>query len=221
MMEQIPELTVDPRALRRALNERDILFAELEHRTRNNLQMVVGFIALAAKRAEHPEAKAVLQDVMRRVQMVDAAERALFKRGAFERVELAEFLPEVVKELMALDGRPGVKAEFAVEPVETSVRQASALGLVVNELATNALKHAFPGGHGRLMLELRRSGDMRALIVVADTGVGIAKTASATKCVGMGTQIIEGLCQQAEAVLELTSNAGTRAVLEFEPVPNG
>lgn len=219
MMEQVPEPALDPRQLRSALRERDILFAELEHRTHNNLQMVVGFVALAAKRAEHPETEAALQDVMRRVQMIDAAERALFKRGAFERVDLGEFLPEVVKELMALDGRPGVQAQYAVEPVETSVRQASALGLAVNELAMNALKHAFPGGSGRLTLELRRIGGDRAQIAVVDTGVGVASATSATKRGGMGAQIIEGLCRQAGAVIELTSNGGTHAVLEFGPVP--
>jgi two-component sensor histidine kinase len=218
-MAQHPEAGAEEaRDLRLALIEKDVLFAELEHRTRNNLQMIVGLIALTARQARHPEAKAALQDIMRRVQMVDAAERALFSRAAFDRVDLADFLPEVVNELIVLDGRPQVQTEIAVEHVETSVRQASALALIVNELATNALKHAFPDDQGVLRLELRPIAQARAQIVVVDSGVGIADPSSSRRQ-GMGTRIVEGLCRQAGAELTVTSAGGTRAIVEFEPAP--
>lgn len=175
--------------LRAALAERNILFAELEHRTRNTLQMIAGFLQLAAKAAEHPEAKAALKDVMRRVQMVDVAERTLLSLAAIDRVDLGIFLPQVVNELMALEGRGGVNFESSAECVVTSVHQATALGMVVNELATNALKHAFPGGSGMLRLEVRSLEDGRAQAVVVDDGVGTAMARGPRPGGGMGTQI--------------------------------
>ena len=199
-----------------ALQNKDVLFAELEHRSRNTLQMISAFLTMAAKSAKHSETKSALQDVRRRVESVDAAERALLKLAADDRVDLAEFLPEVVKELMVLEARPGVRFEMAVEPVETTVRQASSLGMIVNELTLNAMKHAFPAGRGAIRLEVRRLGDVRAQVVVADDGIGAAAASTATRGSGMGRRIVDGLCRQTAANLEIHSGGGTRAVLEFD-----
>jgi two-component sensor histidine kinase len=209
-----PPQSETEQALRSALVESEVLFAELEHRTKNIMQMIAGLLSVQASRAEHPETKAALRDVMRRVQGLDAAQRALNKLGALDRVELGPFLGAVVQELMALEPRPGVTFEVSAQPVETSVDQASALGLIVNELVTNALKHAFPNRGGEIRLEVGPLGESRGRVVVADNGVGRSEDQPRNGR-GLGMTLINALAGQARAELAFTNDAGTRAVVEF------
>lgn len=202
-------------ALRSALADREVLYAELEHRMKNVMQMITSFLSLQASRAELPETKAALHDVMRRVQGLDVAQRALLKLGALDRVDLAQFLPAILRERMLLDARPDVTCDVAVEAVEASVDQASALGLVVNELAMNALKHAFPGGGGVIRLEVRHLSNGRAQVVVADNGIGLPGGPIPQCEGGLGMALIHALSRQAHAELLLSGDGGTRAALDF------
>lgn len=202
-------------ALRSALAESEVLFAELDHRMKNIMQMIAGFLSVQASRAEHPETKAALRDVMRRVQGLDVAQRALLKLGALDRVELGAFLGSVVSELMALEPRPDVTFEASAQPVEASVDQASALGLIVNELVTNALKHAFPGRPGEIRLEVGPLPNGRGRIVVADNGVGRSEQGRPKAASGLGMTLIDALAGQAQAEIAFTDGAGTQAVVEF------
>jgi two-component sensor histidine kinase len=207
-------------ALRSALTESQVLLAELDHRMKNVMQMIAAFLSLQAKDAKTPEVRAALNDVMRRVQGLDVAQRALLKLGALDNVNLSAFLPAVIEELMALEGRPGVTCELAVRPVDTSVDQASALGLVVSELTTNALKHAFPGGGGVIRLEVGPVGADRGRVVVTDNGVGLSGFESRDD--GLGMNLIQALARQARAQLAIATDAGFRAALEFPLArPNG
>lgn len=202
-------------ALRSALTDREVLFAELEHRVRNVMQMIAGFLSFQAAQATLPETKAALADVMRRIQGLDVAQRALLKLGAFDRVDLGAYLSAVLEELMTLEARPGVTCELAIQPVETGVDQASALGLVVSELAVNALKHAFPSGGGVIRLEVEALPVERCRVAVVDNGVGVSDDAPRPREGGLGMSLVEALSRQAFARLVLSGDKGMRAELEF------
>jgi two-component sensor histidine kinase len=200
-----------------ALQNKDVLFAELEHRSRNTLQMISAFLAMAANSAKHPETKSALRDVRRRVESVDAAERALLKLAADDRVDLAEFLPEVVKELMVLETRPGLRFEMAVEPVETTVRQASSLGMIVNELTLNAMKHAYPaGGGGRSAWRCAGSATCERRSLSPMRGSARPRRPRGRAGAAWGGGSWTGFVGQMAANLEICSGGGTRAVLEFD-----
>jgi two-component sensor histidine kinase len=200
--------------LRDQLADREVLLAELDHRLKNIMMMIAGFLALQARRAESPETRAALHDVMLRVQGLERAQQALLKLGAWERVDLRPFLAEVVGQLILLEGRPEVRFEAFGTSLECSVAQASALGLVVNELATNSLKHAFPKGGGLLTLEVRQEPGGRGVVIIADNGVGWGGQPTRHDR-GIGLRLIEALSRHAGAKITLTSDAGARAVLEF------
>lgn len=201
-------------ALRQALADKEILYAELEHRTKNIMMMIVSFLSLQAARSKTEEAKVALRDVMRRVHGLNVAQRALVKLGVLDRVDLGRFLPEVVKELLSLEGRRAIRFETSTEHCETSVTQASALGLIVNELTTNALKHAFPDGSGVLSLEVRCT-KAEGSVVVSDDGVGSPSAPHANGDTGIGLHLSEALSRQAGAELTVAVDRGTRCSLRF------
>jgi len=102
-------------------------------------------------------------------------------------------------------------------PLEVGLDFAIPLGLLVTELVTNSLKHAFPQGKGRIEVTLTRRADRTMVLVVSDNGVGYdpAETAGSEKSAGLGSSLIDGLVSQLNAVIKVSGTNGTRSEVIF------
>src|SRR5476651_2718409 len=159
----------------RKQRERDALMLtnEISHRIKNNLQIVVGLIAFEARSTPAPYVqgyKAMQARIGAIAQLYDLISQS--SRG--RTVAVDAYLKEIAKTMSAslLGNTSGIKIEVEGEPVEIDPDRAVPFGLLVNELTTNAIKHAFPGGRGLVKLCVERKGDQIEL-VVSDNGVGI------------------------------------------------
>jgi PAS domain S-box-containing protein len=200
-----------------------MLLSELQHRVKNNLQLIISFLSLKARRVETAEARGVLEEVIQRVRGVGAVQERLHEEAASgATVDLAEYLPELARDVLSAEGGEAAKLMVEAEPVHTSMVQAATLGLMLNELLTNAMKHAFDeDGAGVIRLEIRPREEGRGEMIVADSGPGFPEAALAPPRKGSrGTGLVDALARKAPAVLTRENRDGARVTVRFVVDPS-
>jgi two-component sensor histidine kinase len=179
-----------------ALARKDALLHEIDHRVKNNLQLIASLILLQSRRATDEAARGALKTVLDRVTAVATVHRRLFQ-GDVLRFDAADFVRDLAGDLAAAAGRDDLEIALRLDRVTLPAAAAAPFALVVNELLGNALKHAFPPGRGGgITVSLAVAGDA-GVLTVSDDGVGLGDQAP-----GFGLTIVRLLCQQLHAELE-------------------
>lgn len=195
-------------ALEQALERNRVLFKEIHHRVKNNLQQVTSLIRL------QQAPSAMKDDLTRRITAMSAVHQHIYESDQFGALDAEAYLARVLKGLSD-SAPPGVELEWSLAPLQLSPDQALPLGLIVNEIVLNAFKHGFPDGRAGLVtikLERPLEGN-EAVLVVQDNGVGMAETPAGG--IGLGTRLISGLAQQLGGRTTVTRDDGVRVELRF------
>lgn len=193
------------------LAERELLFRELQHRVNNDFTIVNSLLDLQRRKSGDPETRGALEQAMGRIRSVARVHHHLYVVPDIGAIDFRQYLTDLC----------GALAEAAFPPAGLSLRchceeaymprsRAIAVGLVTNELVTNAVKHAFPGGReGSIDVRFQRS-DNGWLLSVRDDGVGLPDMPSKS---GLGTNLTEEFARQAGGTLTLERKNGTLACL--------
>ena len=218
------------RSLQAALQEREILLRELQHRVKNNLYVVSSLLGLQANRIDDDGARQALMEVQGRVHAIGLAHSILQASQDISRLDLGAYLGDLCRTLIAAAPFP-VTLDLDLQPAQVSLQVGVPLGLIVNEIVSNSLQHAFgPGGgpeggpesgpeSGMVSLSVRRAGD-RIELMIADNGRGMDAAAVAARRGSLGRKLIAALAVQIQGTL--TRPAVERGVcyhLSF-PVPH-
>ena len=189
--------------------------AEIDHRTNNNYQTVLALVLAQAKRADAP-VKEALGQVADRIGAIALASKqlALFSDN-LEEVRVTHHLGELCMQIRQGLSRPGVDVECHIDDLSVGAEQAVAMSILVNELVTNALKHAFPDDrHGQIRVSLGKSNG-GLLLEVTDNGVGMT-SGTRSRGTGLGTRLVETFTKQLGARHEVeTGDGGTRHRIMF------
>uniref|UniRef100_B0T127 Signal transduction histidine kinase n=1 Tax=Caulobacter sp. (strain K31) TaxID=366602 RepID=B0T127_CAUSK len=199
------------RDLTQALDQKTALLHEVDHRVKNNLQLISSLLLLQNRRVTDPAVKASLRGMLERVSAIATVHRRLFQSDDVERFDVSAFVRDLVSDMMGGARRDDIKVRLDLERIDVAASKAAPLALVISELFSNALRHAFPPGHGgEISVEITRDhGDFR--IEIADNGVGVESSVSSG---GFGLTIVQLLCQQLKARSETTpADPGTRVVV--------
>ncbi len=205
----------------RMVDERDSLIRELQHRVRNNAQATSSMLSLQAGRSRDPVVATALRGAAARVLLATQVQDRMFQMASSATVELG---PEVIAAAQAacdVAGQDRARLHCVIASgIAVPVRQAAPLALIVNELTTNALHHAFaPDSVGQVRVTLRRLGAGEAELEVADDGVGLPQTPGIG---GLGLHLAARLASQAGSSLVVEAppeGAGTRLRLRFPDPP--
>lgn len=183
---------------------------EVDHRVKNNLQLIASLIQLQARRSSEPAAREALSAVLQRVNAVATVHRRLFQ-GDVQRFEAADFLRDLAGDMAAAAGRDDLEIALSLEAVQIPAASAAAFALVASELVGNALRHAFPAGRGgRISIALTQDAGA-CVLTVADNGVGVGDAPQ-----GIGLALTRLMCQQLHARFEFGPAepiGGVRAVV--------
>jgi PAS domain S-box-containing protein len=198
--------------LRRSLEQNQILLREVHHRVKNNLQVIISLLSLQLAEVTEPKLRDVLLESQSRIRAMALIQEQLYREEEFARLDFHHYVSSLVSQLVApyrTEERPGSPAlRIEVEPVSLTLEQAIPLGLILNELVTNCLKHAFPEACSQSMEEreirigLRRETD-HVLLEVADNGVGLPQNLEQRRTRSLGMRIIDTLTQQLEGVVRM------------------
>ena len=203
-----------------ALHQRDVLLREVYHRVKNNLQVIDGLLVMQAKKLADAEARAALGSLRGRIHALGLVHHQLMNSANLKTFDIAPFLQELSANIIDGGGSGGIHLSVEAAPLEVGLDFAIPLGLLVTELVTNSIKHAFPGGEGNIVVKLERRSDGEVALVVADDGHGWSgdQTSLGGGAPGLGTSIIRGLVAQLGGVLTMATQNGVRIEIRV-PAP--
>lgn len=210
--------------LRQALVEKDILLKEVQHRVKNNLNVIKSLVNLQASRSSDPEFKREAKILIDRIFSISLVQELLYARNSLDSIDLKEYFEGLIRNIVSGFGSVGLRLEMDIESVPgASIDLAVPLGLIVNEVLTNTLKHAFAagrssasGGEPRIEVEFKVKSCVCALSI-ADNGPGFDADA-VSRSRGLGIKLIETLSAQLGASFHYGFEPGARFELTI-PFP--
>lgn len=212
---QVEERTA---ALEAALDAKTVLLHEVDHRVKNNLTMIGSLLRLQARSIADPAISAKLDTMLERVDALATVHRRLYQSADITRFDVGAFTANLVNDVVASSGRSDIVVDARCESIDIASSMASSLGLIINEVVTNAVKHAYVDGRGgTLTVVTSRTGDL-ASVEISDDGQGFDPTEG--KPDGLGRVLIKRLSRQLGAVAEWTDAApGARVTISFPAEP--
>jgi PAS domain S-box-containing protein len=220
-------------ALQTSLQEKVALLNEVHHRVKNNLQVITSLLRLEAGRSTQAATKVVLQDMQGRIRSMALLHESLYRAGNFAAIDLAAYLKQLATQAFRAQSNGAVRLQLALDAVHVSLDQATPCGLLVNELLSNGLKHAFPSGRtGELHVELHASpqpgdGSTQASaqapvqswrLCVSDNGVGLPSDFEQRRTQSLGLQLASDLARQLGGRLTIGPGPGNGTGASFAVV---
>jgi PAS domain S-box-containing protein len=207
--------------LRDSLAEKEVLLKEVHHRVKNNLQIISSLLFLQKDAMSDPVLQGALEESRNRIASMALIHEELYRSGDLARVDIKEYLERLAPKVVhALRGAKSVGFALALGDCRVSVDKAIPIGLIVNELLTNAVKHGLAGrDSGAIRVRLERDGPM-VHITVEDDGAGLPPGfhPDATRTLGM--QLVVQLTRQLRGTLSFASGEGACFRLSFSPEDN-
>jgi PAS domain S-box-containing protein len=203
--------------LRQALAEKTALLQEIHHRVKNNLQAVSSLLYLQADKTEHVETRKILQESRNRVLSMALVHEQLYASENLANIDMARYLKELATNLYHsyhVDIER-IRLNVDIEPLMLSIEQAVPCGLLIQELVSNAIKHAFPNEEsGTIFIRLHKQ-EKQLRLVVRNTGVPFPPEIDIERAETMGLDLINTFVQQLQGTLELEKDNGTRFIVVF------
>lgn len=202
-----------------AIEERDLLMAEVHHRTKNNLSLVISLMRLSRNAAKSDEAREILRDLEGRVSAIAKVHDQLQHEGAADTVELVSLLHDVASQSRNAFASTGRDIEISVEgqPARLPSSTAVDLSLVVGELITNACKHAFPDcEQGKITIRAEDSG-RDFILVIRDDGIGLPEElVRPGRAMSLGWRMVRSMVQKHGGTLQNHNDGGLVTTLTFD-----
>jgi two-component sensor histidine kinase len=201
-----------------SLQEKEVLLKEIHHRVKNNLQIISSLLNLQSGHIDDPQATEVFQDSQHRVRSMALVHEKLYQSQDLAWVGFAEYIRNLATYLFRAysASATGVTLDIQADDVFLTIDTAVPCGLILNELISNALKHAFPDGQaGEIHVELHAHGYRQVTLSVADTGIGLPNDLDLNTTTSLGLQLVHTLVDQLNGHIELNGIRGTEFNITF------
>ncbi|MRR05437.1 MAG: PAS domain S-box protein [Deltaproteobacteria bacterium] len=216
------DITENKRAEERmqaALAEKVVLLKEIHHRVKNNLQIVSSLLELQSDSIEGDASRRYIRESQDRIRSIALVHEQLYKSEDLSLIDFAGYVDELVWSLYrsSVIDQDKIRADVEVRDIELGIDEAIPCGLIINELVSNCLKHAFPGDR-RGSVSIRGTLDEEGYIclTVADTGVGLPQDFDVASSESLGLQIVSQLTKQLHGTLEICGDSGVKVCLRFK-----
>jgi two-component sensor histidine kinase len=184
------------REIVRAKERAETLLAEMNHRVANSLALVGGLLRLQSNASDNEQVRQALKETQGRIAAIAGMHRSLYTTDHVDSVEMDRYLAALVKDIANTVGteHPSVQLLVDADPIELPADRAVSVGMIVTELATNALKYAYPDGtKGEIRACFKRFDENRAVLSVADDGVGMGGASRNPTSTGLGQKIVKSM----------------------------
>jgi PAS domain S-box-containing protein len=207
--------------LRESLLEKEVLLKEIHHRVKNNLQVVSSLLSLQSEQILDRQAREVFRESQNRVKSMALIHERLYRSTDLAHVDFGEYVRNLAVSLVNSyrTSMPQVQCDISVVSVPMDIDIAIPCGLILNELVSNALKYAFPGGReGRIEVKFAQAADETYELTVCDDGVGLPEGFDFRNTKSLGYQLVDLLVDQVKGRLEVGSGRGVSVSLLFSAV---
>ncbi|CAN5317116.1 sensor histidine kinase PhyK [soil metagenome] len=192
--------------LRENMAQKDALMREIHHRVKNNLQVITSLLNMQQRALKDPAARAAMYDTRQRITALALIYRALYQSPDLRRVDVRQFLEELIAQMVTGEGGGGsrVRSEFEADDLEIDPDKLAPLALFAVEALTNARKHAYPAGEGVVRIRFKVAAD-EAMLEISDDGQGDASLGGET---GVGRTLMTAFARQLRGRVEFISEPG-------------
>nr|WP_319372765.1 PAS domain S-box protein [uncultured Methanobacterium sp.] len=204
--------------LEQALQDKEMLMKEIYHRVKNNLMVISSLLNLQSRYIKDEEARAMFKESQERAQSMAMIHERLYRSADLKHINFGDYIRKLANDLFRtyVADPSRIKLELDVEDVMIDINIAIPLGLMVNELISNSIKHAFPEERsGEIRVKFKES-DNRCVLEVRDNGVGFSPDFEPEKADSLGLQLVNSLTQQISGELELERDQGTDFRITFK-----
>lgn len=204
--------------LNQSLKEKEVLFAEVHHRVKNNMAIITGLLNLQANSTNNEEAKKLINESKNRILSMSLVHTMLYSNTDLNKIKLDKYASSLCKELLnSLDSTGRIKLIEQYNDVEVSINKAIPIGLILNEAVTNSIKHAFNSSHPNPEITVNVSTQGKtANISVSDNGKGFEeKVQSDQKEKTLGISLIHSLTEQIDGQVEFLNAGGSQIKIKF------
>ena len=199
------------------LAEKELLLKEVHHRIKNNMAVIVSMLSLQAETLEDSSAVASLEDAQNRIRSMMVLYDKLYQSPKFREISTKEYLTSLIDEIVAnFPNRGLVTIEKRIDDVVLAAKILSPLGIILNELLTNAMKHAFIGREKGIIVVSLSIKETHVALVIKDNGKGIPESTDVSTSTGFGLHLVKILIGQLRGTIRLKREDGTTFILEFD-----
>jgi two-component sensor histidine kinase len=204
--------------LEASLKEKELLLQEIHHRVKNNLQVVASLLNLQQRTIKDPAVAQLFEDSRNRVYTMAAVHEKLYQSKSLDRINLGDYLRDLIDGLIQSYNVNSnyIQFEINTDLINVNIETAIPCGLIVNELVTNIVKHAFPDRRqGKVLVECLATSDGSIQLKVCDNGVGIPAHIDLSRASSLGLRIIGQLSRQLKGKMKIEATEGTCFALKF------
>ncbi len=214
----ITEEVENEERIRSILHEKELFLREVHHRIKNTLGTMKSLVFLQSHEVKDPRAVSAFENTERRIDAMILLYEWLYDlSSSFSNLPLKDYLCALIDQIAATFQRSeSIRIEKAFEPFELDVKRIQPLGIIINEIITNMMKHAFTGRAEGKIVATGRLHDSRIRISIQDDGVGMPESVDFERSTGFGLTLVKGLARQLDGTVNIERGNGTKFTLEFE-----
>jgi len=204
--------------IKASLMEKEVLLKEIHHRVKNNLQVVSSLLYLQSRKITDKEVESMFLNCQNRVKSISLIHEKLYQTNDLARIDFDKYIKSLVYHLFNSFGVKSEQIGLTVnsENIFLTMDTAIPCGLIINELVTNTLKHAFPSNRkGEIKIEVSYQRNNKFTLIVADNGIGLPQDIDIENTDTLGFQLVQTLIKQLEASLEINRENGTEYQITF------
>jgi two-component sensor histidine kinase len=218
--QEVAERKLAEGRVRKSLEEKEVLLKEIHHRVKNNLQIISSLLTLQSDYIDDERLLAMFVESQNRVRSMALVHERLYQSPNLAQVEFGKYIEQFTEQLLSTYqpslGQVVLRVDVQ-QDVALSIDEAVPCGFILNELVSNALKHAFPNGRsGEICVGLYRKDNGRVTLRVDDDGVGFPETTDVHNTESLGMQLVIALVDQLDGTIKLDRQRGTAIQIEFD-----
>ena len=205
--------------IKSSLEEKELLLREIHHRVKNNLQIISSLLNLQANHIKDEDILDHFNDYQNRIKSISLVHEKLYRSSDIGQVEMSNYTQHLVEDLVRNYGRPDLDILFDIEEVKLGIDTAIPCGLIINELVSNSLKHAFPDNKtGEIRIKFNKNASNEFELLIQDNGVGISPKIDLEHSETLGLELVSSLVQQLDGCMQMQKNPGTTFYIKFQEI---
>lgn len=215
----VRDVTERKRIEAQAREAREMYIKEIHHRVKNNLQVISSLLFLQSTYTTDPHTLGILKESQSRVKSIALIHEKLYRSTDLVALDFAEYVQDLVSDLFRTYGvnQEGIRVVLRVSNVSLDIDTAIPCGLIINELVSNVLKHAFPDGRqGEVIVELAPAGPQEYRLAVCDNGIGLPENFDWRNSASLGLKLVSDLTMQLDGTMEAKQDNGTTFTILFK-----
>lgn len=217
MIMDITKKKIADEQIKKSLAEKEMLLKEIHHRVKNNLMVISSLLSLQSRYIKDETYKNIFKESQNRARSMALIHELLYQSNDLKRINFGKFINTLTGELyrMYIANQSLIKLNVDVKEVMVDINTAIPLGLIVNELVSNSMKHAFPDGRtGQINIKFEEA-DAEYVLIVEDDGIGLSDDIDFKKTDSLGLRIVNSLTEQIDGEITLNKSKGSKFMIRF------